>query len=621
MRKYGRLAALGVSVLMTTALAACGGASSATGGGGSSSTTEARTFAVKEEKAEEKKEEKTEEKPAQEAGAGDRAMPSAEAGSGDAASAAQSGGTAAEPEALKEIAADVNAAGQNAAGQTAEAAAALPLHLESNLQTHGWYDPAVNGNGYIAYAEVEEQRLFLAPEDAEKYPELEKTLEKFSTDRFARLKTELQEASRDNMEMFQAYPDMKVSENGHTWVRRADTEVLSFVSCVDMYYGGVHPDYFYGGYSYDVKTGKEIKLADVIKDPAALPELLDPVLSAENGEKYDLAAESIRQILKEKEADTYSFTVEQEGIRFWFSPYEISSYAAGMFTAELRFDEHPEIFTGKYQNAAKSWGRPCPNPEYEPITFFRDGKRREVSVSTEPGEYGAYEHIRVSLDGRETDIEQYGYGYTAHLLCRDGKYWLYLFNTEENDYSTLHVLDLSGDAPKEVTKLSGVRADYRVLKDYEWKEYDNEKAHEEEDADDAYRDVLITDPDHILLSNWEWLLSTYSASAEYAMQEDGTPLCRTDYYEISGHGEYALKLLKDTEFETADPETLAPKGSTALKAGTELTFYRTDGKSVVWFLTKNWKCVRVEVDNPEDYPSTVGGVDAEELFEGIIYAD
>ena len=105
------------------------------------------------------------------------------------------------------------------------------------------------------------------------------------------------------------------------------------------------------------------------------------------------------------------------------------------------------------------------------------------------------------------------------------------------------------------------------------------------------------------------------------MQEDGTPLCRTDYYEISGHGEITLKLLKDTEFETADPETLAPKGSTALKAGTELTFYRTDGKSVVWFLTKNWKCVRVEVDNPEDYPPTVGGVDAGELFEGMIYAD
>ena len=52
----------------------------------------------------------------------------------------------------------------------------------------------------------------------------------------------------------------------------------------------------------------------------------------------------------DEEAETYrpSWTLGEESLTIWFSPYEIAPYAAGLLHAEIRFDEAPEIFTGNY---------------------------------------------------------------------------------------------------------------------------------------------------------------------------------------------------------------------------------------------------------------------------------
>ena len=566
MRK-NRLAAFGIAALMTAAVAACGASSTETKGAKAEGTTEARTFAVEEK----------------------RAMPAAEAEQ-NAGETEESKAEEAAAEELKEI------------------DPARPLHLESGNRLHSWHDPAVNGNGYMALANVMEEALFLSDDDAKEFPDLEKTLREFHEARFTRLKKELVDNMDNNKDVFQGYPDIQMSVNGQSHVRRADTEVLSFVSYVDM---------FYGGYNFDTKTGKEITLADVISDASALPELLDPVLSAENGEKYDLAADSIREILKEKKPEEYSFTIEPEGVRFWFSPYDLSSFAAGMFTGEILFKDHPEIFTGKYQNASPVWARAC--PELEPVTFFRDGKLTEVLVTGNIGEYGAHDSITVSMDGKELVIPQYGYVLEPHLLCRDGKYWLYLFNRGENDFSTLHVLDMNGSSPKETGTVEGISREFRILKESEWVDYDYEKAHEEESAEDDHRSVLITDPDNIRLDEHMELLSTYSASAVYAMQADGSPANKEAYYEIYNGDSFRLTLKQDAEFPEADPETLADKGTAALPAGTEIGFYRTDGKDTVWFLLGDGRCIRVKLDDT-DWPQPVNGTDADELFDGMIFA-
>ena len=68
-----------------------------------------------------------------------------------------------------------------------------------------------------------------------------------------------------------------------------------------------------------------------------------------------------------------------------------------------------------------------------------------------------------------------------------------------------------------------------------------------------------------------------------------------------------------------DPETLDQKGTVKLPAGTEIGFYRTDGKDTVWFLLGDGRCIRVKLDDT-DWPQPVNGTDADELFDGMIFA-
>ena len=39
-----------------------------------------------------------------------------------------------------------------------------------------------------------------------------------------------------------------------------------------------------------------------------------------------------------------AFTVEPDGISFWFEPYLLAAYASGMQTVHIRFEEAPELF-------------------------------------------------------------------------------------------------------------------------------------------------------------------------------------------------------------------------------------------------------------------------------------
>ena len=181
MRK-NRLAAFGIAALMTAAVAACGASSTETKGAKAEGTTEARTFAAEEK----------------------RAMPAVEAEQ-NAGETEESKAEEAAAEELKEI------------------DPARPLHLESGNRLHSWHDPAVNGNGHMALANVMEEALFLSDDDAKEFPELEKTLRQFHEARFTRLKKELVDNMDNNKDVFQGYPDIQMSVNGQSHVRRADT--------------------------------------------------------------------------------------------------------------------------------------------------------------------------------------------------------------------------------------------------------------------------------------------------------------------------------------------------------------------------------------------------------------
>ena len=202
--------------------------------------------------------------------------------------------------------------------------------------------------GEIQYLQLEEEgrKNFGALDEALK-TQKEKLMD-YSTDRvaeFGQSALELEDYKREDF-----YP---YSSNVFAEIRRADGQVLSYLLEWNEYCGGVHPTSYYEGFNLDVKTGAAISLDQVVSDIPALKTLVIEKLLAEYGEDAFYADPDTLlsdYFAWDEEAETYrpSWTLGEESLTIWFSPYEIAPYAAGLLHAEIRFDEAPEIFTGNY---------------------------------------------------------------------------------------------------------------------------------------------------------------------------------------------------------------------------------------------------------------------------------
>ncbi|MCR5687789.1 MAG: DUF3298 and DUF4163 domain-containing protein [Lachnospiraceae bacterium] len=121
--------------------------------------------------------------------------------------------------------------------------------------------------------------------------------------------------------------------------------------------GGAHPNHGTEFLNLDPVTGRKLSLADVITDPegapklikdkvyAAYPDLVEEIESyaylGEEGENEDI-------FTRKFEEDTYTWSVNDEGLYICFSPYEIATYAAGYIDITLGYDEYPGLIVKAY---------------------------------------------------------------------------------------------------------------------------------------------------------------------------------------------------------------------------------------------------------------------------------
>ena len=143
--------------------------------------------------------------------------------------------------------------------------------------------------------------------------------------------------------------------------RRTDSLALSFLENNSSYEGGVHGTYGVIGRNFDAKTGKELQLEDVITDRKGMAEAVKAQLRfdypkasfMESGST--LMEEMVDQMMED---DTISWTLDPWGLSFYFNPYQIGSYAEGIFTATILFSEHPELFCQDEYHYGPCWRGP-----------------------------------------------------------------------------------------------------------------------------------------------------------------------------------------------------------------------------------------------------------------------
>ncbi len=445
-------------------------------------------------------------------------------------------------------------------------------------------------------------KLKLSDSDAEKYPNLKKTFDKLNADA-------LENATAYMNELWYAaeecsgdeYNPLYLNHKFDVFVQRADSKLISYMEEMYLYSGGIHPDYKYTGVNIDPETGKRLLITDVITTMDELPE----ILSAKIREKYDYVAFGENQpaaTLLGYSADDYQWTMDYQGITFWFSPYDIASYTVGPLSVKIYFNAFPELFNEKYTKAP-SENYVIKLPLGQSVDFDlnpNDNKTDTLYLYESIDEYGEYSMLSVTVNS-ETAVDEinYAYDFDVYLAHMGNKNYIYSDSSSDNDYHMLCIWDINHSIPMQIEALYGTEI---------YSEYI-----EEGFEDGVVYKTVFNNPDKLKLEKRFEILGTRGGVASFKINAtNGMPeMTDTAYTFNYGHGVKCAMSL--------DVVVVSDNKSKELPKGTELVPYQTDGKAFVDLKTENGSVVRLNID-ATNWPIMVNGIPEDECFEELLYA-
>lgn len=496
---------------------------------------------------------------------------------------------------------------------------------------------ATKPDSYATMAQCDYFTLELDAETAKQYPALQRALVQEAKDETAHAQKSIADLSTEYQELTADWSEYEghMSESVKPHVMRADSRIVSVLCNFEDYHGGAHGYYYSYGLNYDVASGRELKLSDVVSKKEKFIELVrDKFEEKYANDTYMLtnAGEYLASLGDEEYAST-PWIMDSESITLFFAPYVLGTYADGAQEVSIYFDEAPELFTAKYLDTCAEYVIPLlPARSYE--VNAGDGKRVAVDVGFDYNdEYGSYAREYV-IGNTRIRPEGYSYSSDSYIVVAGGKHYLYTFSSAENDYSMLEVVDVDtkslDESRTENAGLGGV--------DYTWNEGD--------DYDEScLRGPAFTDPADISLSRRLEVLGTTNSYRSCHVGADGYPAANDELYTILTS--FAIRAKKDLKLDVVDASG-KKTGTKTVPAGTYLFDMRTDGESFVDLQTidasalgindeSEWKyfqiadrstnhidltkpIYRVHIDHSDGWPYHVNGVEEDSLFEGIMYA-
>ncbi len=496
---------------------------------------------------------------------------------------------------------------------------------------------ATKPDSYATMAQCDYFTLELDTETAKQYPALQRALVQAAKDETAHAQKSIADLSTEYQELTADWSEYEghMSESVKPHVMRADSRIVSVLCNFEDYHGGAHGYYYSYGLNYDVASGRELKLSDVVSKKEKFIELVrDKFEEKYANDSYMLtnAGEYLSSLGDEEYAST-PWIMDSESITLFFAPYVLGTYADGAQEVSIYFDEAPELFTAKYLDTCAEYVIPLlPARSYE--VNAGDGKRVSIDVDFDYNdEYGSYAREYV-IGNTRIRPEGYSYSSDSYIVVAGGKHYLYTFSSAENDYSMLEVVDVDtkslDESRTENAGLGGV--------DYTWDEggdYDTS----------CLRGPAFTDPSDVALSRRLEVLGTTNGYRSCHVGADGYPAANDEFYTILTS--FAIRAKKDLKLDVVDAGG-KKTGTKNVPAGTYLFDMRTDGETFVDLQTidasalgindeSEWKyfqiadrstdhinltkpIYRVHIDHSDGWPYHVNGVEEDSLFEGIMYA-
>lgn len=476
----------------------------------------------------------------------------------------------------------------------------------------------------------------LDDEDAAKYPELAKTLNDISANEDA----EMSEEAENLLNSYMEWETDKDSDYYLTYsnsvlrkVLRADKNVLSLLTNSYSYQGGPHGYYAIYGEAYDVESGKALSLADVVKDQSGFKKILKERLL----EKY---SEMVFLVDIDQYFDDLPFggegelcwSIDYSGVTIYFEPYEVAPYAAGLLTVRFSFEKDSAYFDEKYTEVPDEYVTPVTTWTFSYADVDGDGNEEEIDLrGTVPDEsWGAYQWIWMIGDKKIEDACE-SFDNDSYLVKKNGKFYAYMFNTVENDYQTLSIVDIASG--KELGGEYGL-GNYG-LHGVDWG-YD----------EDSYwsNDRAFVNPDSVDMDSRMNVLGTYSGVKNYFVGADGLPESKDDYFRVERMG-YMISPIRDIPCAIVDKDGNVLEESAVIPKDTMLRIIRTDGETMADLQAGDYAIAENDYGSEEypywlteepldlergtfyrvkfetvDYEMKLDGESIFDLFKGMMYA-
>ena len=458
-----------------------------------------------------------------------------------------------------------------------------------------------NQDDYESFGTGHYQTIALDEGGSRQYPQLAETLKAYSEESASSIESDFYTACQDSRSERQEYDhSYQVYSENDILVRRADEQVFSFLSYYSGYTGGAHGYYCYLGHNFDAATGEELTLADLVADEQSLKDLLWQKLL----EKYpEGSIGTFNSSLDDYGTGGYdlNFVVDPQGLTFIFNPYEIASYAEGIQIVTIPFDAYPQLFTGRATRATGGYTSHLTGYMGEQYDVDEDGAPEIIDISCTYTDYMQMESMTVSVGQGSCTFDAYGYEMDPVLMhTDDGRVYLYINLSMDNDYHEIHVVNLTGKNPY-----------YEGVIDAGWEiTWD--------DQTELSTMYYPLNPSHFPLGSRMQMLSTYDGMRYYTLDDNSPGSAIGGVFDALRP--VSLTTVRELPvYEVSGPAMLAAESPFMLPAGTTVTIRDTDNSTFVDLTLGDGRVVRVYVDT-SGYPRTIDGVDENEYFEMLYYA-
>ena len=134
---------------------------------------------------------------------------------------------------------------------------------------------------------------------------------------------------------------------------RHDSAILSMFGLFTDYTGGVHGDYLYASLNYELTSGKKLSLSDILVSDPDMDALCQHVLTGLDEVKntkvlFDDYQSSVTEHFQRPIAQISNWYLSNDGLCFFFSPYEISPFTSMEIVAQIPYSELIGILNDAY---------------------------------------------------------------------------------------------------------------------------------------------------------------------------------------------------------------------------------------------------------------------------------